>query len=100
MVDVAFQSGSVISAAEKVDRAKVLKRLRFGDDAFRHVTRAAAIAVLIILSGIIFSLVYGSMPAIQKFGISFLFDESWNPVTEKFGAIAPILVLISSSAFR
>ncbi len=97
VVDVAFQGGGAISAAEKVDRAKVLKRLRFGDDAFRHLTRAAAIAVLVILSGIIFSLVYGSLPAIQKFGIGFLFDESWNPVTEKFGAIAPIYGTVLTS---
>ena len=89
MVDVAFQGGA-ISVAEKVDRAKVLQRLRLSDTAFRHLTRAAALAVLIILGGIIVSLVHGSWPALRTFGIGFLFDESWNPVTEKFGAGAAI----------
>ena len=89
MVDVALQ-GNTISVAEQVDRAKVLRRLRFGDAAFRNLTRAAAMAVLVILGGIIISLVYGSLPALRTFGFSFLYVETWNPVTEKFGAIAPI----------
>ena len=96
VADVALQSG-VVEVAEKVDRAKVLQRLRVGDIAFRHTTRAAAVTVLVILSGIIFSLVYGSLPALQKFGFNFLIEESWNPVTEHFGAIAPIYGTIVTS---
>jgi phosphate transport system permease protein len=96
VVDVAFQGGT-ISVAEHVDRAKVLQRLRLGDVAFRHLTRAAAITVLIILGGIIVSLVYGSWPALRTFGVGFLFVESWNPVTEKFGAIAPIYGTVVTS---
>src|SRR5665647_3875557 len=96
VVDVAFQSGA-ISVAEKVDRAKVLQRLRLTDTAFRHLTRAAALAVLIILGGIIVSLVMGSLPALRTFGFSFIYEESWNPVTEKFGAIAPIYGTVVTS---
>jgi phosphate transport system permease protein len=96
VVDVALQ-GNTISVAEQVDRAKVLRRLRFGDAAFRNLTRAAAMAVLVILGGIIISLVYGSLPALRTFGFSFLYVETWNPVTEKFGAIAPIYGTILTS---
>ena len=96
MVDVALQ-GSVVSVAEQVDRARVLQRLRLGDAAFRHLTRAAAVTVLVILGGIIVSLVYGSLPALHTFGVSFLYREVWNPVTEKFGAIAPIYGTIVTS---
>jgi phosphate transport system permease protein len=32
----------------------------------------------------------GSLPAIRAFGFNFLIDERWNPVTEKFGALAAI----------
>ncbi|MGA2565360.1 MAG: phosphate ABC transporter permease subunit PstC [Pseudolabrys sp.] len=96
MVDVALQ-GRTISVAEQVDRAKVLQRLRLGDVAFRHLTRAAAVTVLVILGGIIISLVYGSLPAIRAFGLTFLIDETWNPVTEKFGAIAPIYGTVVTS---
>src|SRR5882672_5649993 len=96
VVDVALQGGT-ISVTEQVDRAKVLQRLRLGDAAFRHLTRAAAITVLIILGGIIVSLVYGSLPALRAFGPTFLIDETWNPVTEKFGAIAPIYGTVVTS---
>jgi phosphate transport system permease protein len=89
--------GRPIAVSPQVERAKVLQRLRLGDAAFRWLTRLAAITVLIILSGIIVSLVHGSLPALRTFGLSFLFTESWNPVTEKFGAIAPIYGTIVTS---
>src|SRR6476660_9851555 len=89
VVDVALQ-GTGISAVDHVDRAKVLQRLRLGDVVFRHTTRAAALAVLIILGGIIVSLVWGSLPALSTFGLSFLYFVNDTPATEKFGAIAPI----------
>jgi phosphate transport system permease protein len=96
VVDVALQGGTVQVAAQ-MDRAKVLQRLRLGDAAFRQITRAAAIAVLIILGGIIVSLVLGAWPALRAFGVGFLFEESWNPVTERFGAIAPIYGTVVTS---
>src|SRR6185312_4131626 len=89
VVDMALQGGAV-ALARQVDRAKVLQRLRLGDIAFRHLTRAAAITVLVVLGGIIIALVQGSIPALKTFGFTFLIDDTWNPVTEKFGAIAPI----------
>jgi phosphate transport system permease protein len=96
VADVALQSGA-ISVTEKVDRSKVLQRLRLSDITFRLLTRGAAITVLIILGGIIVSLVHGSWPALHQYGFSFLVDETWNPVTEKFGAIAPIYGTVVTS---
>src|SRR5262245_37700030 len=75
---------------ETPSRAKVLARLRLSDLAFRHLTRLAALMVLVILGGVMVSLIIGSMPALQAFGFNFLIEERWNPVTERFGAIAPI----------
>ncbi|WP_051101782.1 phosphate ABC transporter permease subunit PstC [Solimonas variicoloris] len=60
------------------------------DALLRSLTRAAAIIVLIMLGGVIISLVDGALPALKTFGFSFVTTESWNPVTEKFGAAAPI----------
>jgi phosphate transport system permease protein len=71
-------------------RGRMLDRLRWRDAVFHNLTRAAAIGVLILLSGVIISLIYGSIPALRAFGFSFLIEERWNPVTEKFGALAPI----------
>jgi phosphate transport system permease protein len=96
VVDVALQGGA-IAVAQQVDRGKVLQRLRLRDTGFRYLTRAAALAVLIILTGIIVSLVHGSLPALRTFGVSFLYREVWNPVTEQFGAIAPIYGTIVTS---
>jgi phosphate transport system permease protein len=97
VVDVAYQGGGAITVAEKVDRAKIIQRLRLGDSAFRILTRSAAVAVLVILGGIIVSLVWGSSQALSKFGFGFLVTESWNPVTEQFGAIAPIYGTVVTS---
>jgi phosphate transport system permease protein len=72
------------------DRAEVLRGLQRSDAAFRWMTRAAAIAVLVILGGIILSLVHGAWPALRAYGPAFLWREVWNPVTEQFGAAAPI----------
>lgn len=96
MVDVALHGGT-IPVSQQADRSKVLRRLQFRDAGFRMLTKVAAITVLLILSGIIVSLVYGSWPALHKFGLSFLYEEVWNPVTEEFGAIAPIYGTVLTS---
>ncbi len=96
VADVALQGGN-IAVAEVADRGKVLQKLRMTDIGFRWLTRGAAIAVLLILGGIIVSLVWGSLEAIGKFGFGFLVTESWNPVTEQFGALSPIYGTIVTS---
>jgi phosphate transport system permease protein len=89
LADIAL-SGNAEASLAATSRTKILRRLRFSDTAFRHLTRAAAILVLVILSGVIIALIKGSLPALQAFGLDFLIEERWNPVTEKFGALAPI----------
>lgn len=89
MVDVALQQEAVVSIAAGT-RARVLDRLRLGDIAFRYVTRAAAFGVLLLLSGVIIALIQGALPALRTFGFGFLLTDRWNPVTEKFGALAAI----------
>jgi phosphate transport system permease protein len=75
---------------DEAQRARILRGFRIGDRTFRLLTESAAIAVLVILAGVIFSLIYGSMPTWRAFGLGFLTSESWNPVTEKFGALPAI----------
>jgi len=89
VVDVALQ-GDAVETYAVAARAKALGRLRTADTLFRVLTRAAAIGVLVILGGVIISLIDGSVPALRAFGLNFLIEERWNPVTEKFGALAPI----------
>jgi phosphate transport system permease protein len=89
VVDVALQ-GDAIAAGTTAARAKALSKLRITDVIFRALTRAAAIGVLAILGGVILSLIAGAWPALRTFGFNFLVSERWNPVTEQFGAFAPI----------
>jgi len=96
MAEVALRGGA-IPVSQQGERGRVLQRLHFRDAAFRHLTRAAALAVLIILGGIILSLVHGSWLALSTFGLGFVVSDAWNPVTEKFGALAPIYGTIVTS---
>ena len=61
-----------------------------GDVVFRSLTFLFALLVLLILGGVIVALIEGAVPAFRTFGLSFIVTEVWNPVTEKFGALAPI----------
>src|SRR6202167_1381592 len=96
VVDMAL-SGQGFVPAEALARTKALDRLRLGDVVFRNLTRAAAIGVLLLLSGVIISLVQGSIPAIRAFGFDFLWSSRWNPVTENFGALPAIYGTILTS---
>jgi phosphate transport system permease protein len=96
VVDVAL-SGRAVIPAEAVARTKVLDRLRLGDIVFRHLTRAAAIGVLLLLSGVIVSLIDGSIPALSTFGFGFLVSSRWNPVTDNYGALPAIYGTVLTS---
>jgi phosphate transport system permease protein len=89
VVDVAWQ-GTGVNPQDVARRAKVLNKLRLGDILFHQLTRAAAVCVLVLLGGVIVSLLLGALPALQEFRFGFVTTQSWNPVTEKFGALAPI----------
>ena len=84
----------VSSDAKPVERGdmrdRVLRHFAIGDTAFRIVTQSCAIAVLVLLGGVIISLAQGAAPALSQFGFGFLTSSSWNPVTEKFGAAPAI----------
>jgi len=98
VTDVAMRGAAIEVTEEVPSRAKVLQRLRLGDAMFRSLTRTAAILVLVLLGGVIFSLVVGSLPAFRTYGLSFVTTEVWNPVTEKFGALAPVYGTLVTSA--
>ena len=78
-------------------RAQVLVRMRLADKAFQYLTHATALGVLALLGCIILALVIGALPALRTFGFDFLLTQSWNPVTERFGALAPVYGTIVTS---
>jgi phosphate transport system permease protein len=77
-------------------------RRQFGRDAriewvFRSLTRGSALLVLTVLLGVVVALVHGSLPALRAFHLSFLTTEVWNPVTDKYGALAPVYGTVVTS---
>ena len=65
-------------------------RQRLGERIFKGATLAAAVLVLLLLGGVAIALLKGAWPALSHFKLEFLTRQIWNPVTEKFGALAPI----------
>src|SRR5260370_11001027 len=69
-----------------------------GDRVFYALTLSFAAVVLMVLSGVIVALVSGALPALEHFGFGFVVANVWNPVTERFGAVAPIYGTLVTSA--
>jgi phosphate transport system permease protein len=88
MTVLAFSAKS--STFRSDERARRLLRLGQWDRAFHWLTAGSAAAVLILLAGVVVVLITGAAPALRTFGFGFLIDASWNPVTEQFGALAPV----------
>lgn len=61
------------------------------DPLFKFASVGAATLLLAALGGVLVSLAIGGWPAFQKFGLHFLFDTTWNPVTEVYGGAGPIV---------
>jgi phosphate transport system permease protein len=60
---------------------------RIGDTALYVLSAAAAFGTFVIFGLIVYRLVYGAWPSITKFGISFVWETNWDPVTSAFGAL-------------
>lgn len=92
MADLALNERLPVS-----DRTTLLHRFGRSDARFRVLTLAAALLVVAIFVGVIVALGVGAWPAFQAFGPAFFVTEVWNPVTEKFGAAAPIFGTLVTS---
>jgi len=90
MMDAAVAGRGVALVHDEAKRAKTLRRFNLGDRTFKVITQISAVTVLALLAGVMLALLHGSLLTWQTFGLDFLFTEKWNPVTEKFGALAPI----------
>lgn len=73
------------------------KQGKAGDWIFLNLTRFFAVSVLLMLGGTVASLVYGAWPAIDRFGLGFLWSGEWNPPMERFGALIPIYGTLATS---
>src|SRR5450631_3972109 len=74
-----------------------LKREARAEWVFRGLTVASAALVLLLLAGVLIALCYGGWPALKTFKFGFLTHEIWNPVTDQFGALAPLYGTVITS---
>lgn len=68
-----------------------------GDLIFSALVKLAALIVLLMLGGIIVSLIISSLPSMEKFGFSFLWNKEWDAPNNNFGALVPIYGTVMTS---
>ena len=66
-------------------------------DGFRQLVSVVGSAVPAALVLIVLTLLQQARPAIEHFGLRFLTDTDWNPVTESFGALPAIFGTVATS---
>lgn len=64
---------------------------------FKYFLSGSAIAIASIVLIIFFTLFISSLPAMEEFGIGFLYSSDWDPVNYKFGALPFIIGTLLSS---
>jgi phosphate transport system permease protein len=68
-----------------------------GDLVFAGLVRALATIVPLLLLGIVILLLIDALPALRRFGGSFLTETTWDPVAERFGAAAYVYGTVVTS---
>lgn len=68
-----------------------------GDRLFKGVVTVLALVILVLVFGIFLGLLETSWPAINHFGLSFLWGTTWDPVFQEFGALPFVYGTIVSS---
>ncbi len=66
-------------------------------DRFRTVVGVVSSVVPAVLVLIVLTLLQQALPAIKQFGLKFLIETDWNPVTDSFGALPAIFGTVSTS---
>ena len=80
------------------DRPPVVRKAApWADTVFSVLAHAAAILTLGLLVGIIVSLIIGAGPAIQEYGLSFLWRSEWDPVQNQYGGLVMIYGTVMTS---
>ncbi|MDR3566776.1 MAG: phosphate ABC transporter permease subunit PstC [Syntrophobacteraceae bacterium] len=92
----------VLTEASMVVRSRISgsppRTYSMADLVFKNITRFFAFLVLLLMAAIIVSLFIGALPAIRKFGFGFIGNAAWNPVTNVFGGLVPIVGTLVTSA--
>lgn len=92
MVDALIERSRRTETAARTDPRGALAadRRKLADRLFASLTLGSALIVLLAMGGIVAALARGAGPALSAFGPGFFMTQIWNPVSERFGALAPI----------
>jgi len=91
-----FPGGPLLAKVNALSGRKPRRRIS-GDLIFKRATLLAALSIPLFVLGSAIELTRGAGEAIRRFGFSFLFQTSWDPVNLKFGALPFIYGTLVSS---
>ena len=72
---------------------------RIGDFTLRWVSALAAVGVVALIGLIIYKVIAGARLSMSTFGISFVWDQTWNAVTNQFGALDFLVTTLYVTGF-
>src|SRR5436190_13161687 len=84
-------------AAAPEPRWQVLRGANAGDRLYRGALTLLALTLPLLLLALVSELALSAWPAIQRFGLPFVWTSTWDPVAEVYGAAPMIFGTIASS---
>jgi phosphate transport system permease protein len=84
--------------ARRGEPSASVRRGAFGDRIYAIAITAFAAAVPVLLGLIFVVVTLAALPALRRFGLSFVTTTTWDPIHNRFGALAAIYGTLVSSA--
>src|SRR4029450_3759995 len=97
MNPVRINSGTISRRSPSGLLASVFGRGRFADRLFKLTTMVFALAIAGLVVLIIVQMARDSTLTFEKFGLSFIWRQVWDPVRDEFGALPVIYGTVVSS---
>ncbi|MDQ6628932.1 MAG: phosphate ABC transporter permease PstC [Pseudomonadota bacterium] len=91
------RAGEQVRSGLAVRASRPRRASPWPDLLFSALAHAAAWLTLALLAGILVSLVVGAAPAIQAYGLSFLWTSEWDPVQDRYGGLVMIYGTLMTS---
>jgi phosphate transport system permease protein len=74
------------------------RRFNLGETSFKSLLWLAALIVLVTLGAILVILLFAGRHAFEQFGLAFLWTDVWSVPRDEYGALAPVVGTLASSA--
>ncbi|HEY0299298.1 MAG TPA: phosphate ABC transporter permease subunit PstC [Arachidicoccus sp.] len=90
----AFQE---VATARKTKQVKRSSNHIKGEKVFKGILNVAGLLLIFVVCAILVTLVWQSIPALKALGLKFFWTDTWNPVTNVFGALPFLLGTLITS---